>query len=306
MSARTILLAGAALLASAACRPAATTVAPVPAGDSGDPIYDRCAALAPLQQPLPTPRPGDWLAQHEEPGQTYADYRAEDPITPDEQRGVLYVLPIGEFSPARQRVLEATLAILPPWFGLPVTTLPALPLSEIPADAQRTSPQGPWRQLRSTWLLEEALRPRLPADGACLIGFCADDLWPGPGWNFVFGEASLRHRVGVWSLYRNGDPGADERAFRLCLERTLKTATHEIGHMFSQRHCTAWLCNMNGANHQDESDRQPLWLCRECLPKLLWACGLDGATRARNLTQYCEEHRLPAASHYRREAELLR
>ncbi|MBK8096634.1 MAG: hypothetical protein IPK26_05970 [Planctomycetes bacterium] len=296
-------LPAAALLIAACGGPAST---PTPAADTGDAAYDRCAVLAPLQEPLPAARPGDWLAQHVEPGQTYAAYRAEDPITPDEQRRTLYVLPIGEFSPAQQRVLDATLAVLPSWFGLPVTTLPALPRSEVPADAQRQSPQGGWRQLRSTWLLHEALRPRLPDDAACLIGFCADDLWPGPGWNFVFGEASLRHRVGVWSLYRNGDPSAGDRAFTLCLERTLKTATHEIGHMFSLRHCTAFLCNMNGANHQDESDRQPLWLCRECLPKLLWACRLDGAARARKLAQYCRERGLAAASHYQREAELLR
>ena len=30
--------------------------------------------LRPLAEPLPRPRPGDWLAEHPEPGQTFAEY----------------------------------------------------------------------------------------------------------------------------------------------------------------------------------------------------------------------------------------
>jgi predicted Zn-dependent protease len=41
--------------------------------------------------------------------------------------------------------------------------------------------------------------------------------------------------------------------------RTLKIAIHETGHMFGMRHCTLFDCGMNGANHQDEADRHPIW-----------------------------------------------
>ena len=111
------------------------------------------------------------------------------------------------------------------------------------------------------------------------IALTTSDLWPGQGWNFVFGQASVTDRVGVWSIWRNGDPHGDDEAYRTCLRRTLKTASHETGHMFSMQHCTFYECNMCGSNHREESDRQPLWLCPICLAKLCHATGADPGKR---------------------------
>jgi archaemetzincin len=58
----------------------------------------------------------------------------------------------------------------------------------------------------STYILREVLEPERPADALAYLALTASDLWPRKGWNFVFGQANLRKRVGVWSLYRNGDP----------------------------------------------------------------------------------------------------
>jgi archaemetzincin len=54
------------------------------------------------------------------------------------------------------------------------------------------------------YILHEILEPERPADALAYLALTATDLWPGRGWNFVFGEANLRERVGVWSIYRNG------------------------------------------------------------------------------------------------------
>ena len=54
--------------------------------------------------------------------------------------------------------------------------------------------------------LNAALMARRTPGDAAVLGITALDLWPGPGWNFVFGQVSLRERVGVWSMARNGDP----------------------------------------------------------------------------------------------------
>jgi len=108
------------------------------------------------------------------------------------------------------------------------------------------------------YILHEVLEPEQPADALALT---ASDLWPGRGWNFVFGEANLRQRTGVWSVYRNGDPGEDEAAFRLSLRRTLGTASHELFHALTMHHCTAFRCLMNGSNHQEQRDGRPLHLC---------------------------------------------
>ena len=136
----------------------------------------------------------------------------------------------------------------------------------------------------------------LPADAAAYIAFTASDLWPGAGWNFVFGQASLRERVGVWSIHRNGDPAESEASFRLCLLRTMKTAVHETGHIFSMRHCTAYECCMCGSNHRAESDRRPVLLCPECMAKVCWATRTDPIARYEKLAEFCRTHGLADAA----------
>ena len=100
------------------------------------------------------------------------------------------------------------------------------------------------------------LKPKRPRDAVAVLALAALDLWPGEGWNFVFGQANLTERVGVWSLYRNGDPELGADAYTLCLRRTLKTATHETGHMLGIAHCTAYACGMNGSNSRG-GERSP-------------------------------------------------
>jgi archaemetzincin len=132
------------------------------------------------------------------------------------------------------------------------------------------------------------------------IAFTASDLWPGEGWNFVFGQATLRDRVGVWSIQRNGDPDESPAAFQLALLRTLKIAMHEAGHMFSIAHCTAYRCLMAGTNSLEESDRAPLWLCPECMAKIAWATHADPVLRYLRLAQFCD------AQGFRNEATFFR
>jgi archaemetzincin len=139
----------------------------------------------------------------------------------------------------------------------------------------------------------EVLRPKLPPDAAALIGFTSSDLFPDETLNFVFGQASLSERVGVWSLYRLGRPEANADSFKLVLLRTLKIAAHETGHMFSLAHCTKYECVMNGTNSLNESDRRPLDACAECMAKLCWAAGADPRERYARLAAFCAEHDLP-------------
>ncbi|MCU0865917.1 MAG: archaemetzincin [Planctomycetes bacterium] len=280
-------------LLAAGCSPSAPAE-PLPdkVPSSAAALKARCAQLAPLHSPPSVTIEGDWLTEHAEPGQTFAEYLREDPTLAQGERRRLYVLPIGYFVGARRRVLDRTAEALGLWFGLEVTVEAPVALETLPERARRRSPHGDWQQVHSGWLMQRVLRPGLAADAACRIGFCTADLWPGAGWNFVFGEASLVHRVGVWSLHRDGDPERSDAEFRRCLLRALKTATHETGHMFGMRHCTAWSCNLAGANHQQEADRQPWRLCPECLPKLLWATNVDAGARFASLARFCAENGL--------------
>lgn len=246
--------------------------------------------LRPLHRKLAAPGPLDWLARHPEPGQTFVEYLAGRPVTPTGPRRVIYIQPIGEFTATQRRIVTLTADYMGRFFSLDVRTNSAIPLERIPGSARRVHPSWGDEQILTTHVLERMLAPRLPQDAAAMIALTASDLWPGEGWNFVFGEASLSERVGVWSLYRNGDPDRDAAAFRLCLRRTIKTAVHETGHMFSMGHCTACECCMNGSNHREESDRQPLYLCPECMAKVCWATQADPVIRYRRLLVFCRDN----------------
>jgi archaemetzincin len=263
--------------------------------------------LRPLHTRLGPPQPGDWLDQHKEDGQTFAQYIASRPVRPQGKRKVIYIQPLGDFTDTQRKIVTLTADFLGRYFNVPVKIQRDLPLRLIPQQAQRVHPTWGMPQILTTYVLDEVLCPRLPPDAAAYIAFTASDLWPGEGWNFVFGQASLRDRVGVWSIYRNGDPDESPDAFRLCLLRTLKTASHETGHMFSMKHCTLYECNMCGSNHREESDRRPLTLCPECVAKVCWATTADPIKRYESLEAFCREQGLKEeAAFYRQSADTLR
>ena len=121
----------------------------------------------------------------------------------------------------------------------------------------------------------------------------------------MFGYAALRDRVGVWSLARFGDPEESEAAWKKCLSRTLKVATHETGHMFSIAHCIAFQCNMQGSNSLEESDGQPLHLCPECHAKILYATRADPLERYQKLIDFCKQHELTEEQKFFTESKAL-
>jgi archaemetzincin len=241
-----------------------------------------------LHTRLGKPAPGEWLAEHPEPGQTYLQYVRLNPVRPDRKRRMIYVQPLGEFTDAQRKVVAVTCEYMHHYFNLPVKMRDPLPLTLIPASARRTHPTWKVDQVLSTYVLESALAPRLPADAMAYIAFTPADLWPGEGWNFVFGQASLSERVGVWSFNRFGDPDQSEAAFNRCLLRTLKLATHETGHMFSMAHCTLFECNMCASNHLEEADRRPSWLCPQCLAKLCWATSAEPREHFQRLAAFAK------------------
>lgn len=286
-------------------RPSPTAPTPTPEDD----IEAARLALVPLHETKRPPLPDDWLVDHPERGQTYAAYRRSHPVTPDRPgegpRRVLYVQSIGQLGRTHASVVVAVTEYLSRFFGLEVRRPPPLPLSLIVAEARREHDGR--RQLLSAFVLDELLAPRLPDDAAAYIALTVEDLWPGRGWNFVFGEASLEGRVGVWSMHRYGDPLAGRESRKRILRRTLRVAAHETAHMFSLRHCTAYECVMNGANSLDESDRGPLWLCPECLAKVLWATGQDPSSRFERLAAFAEAHGLTReAAFFQRSAAAVR
>jgi archaemetzincin len=273
-------------------------------------VADLAAAikvLEPLHEPISEPGPIDWLARHDEPGQTFEQYLVSSPITPGDERRTIYIQPIGSFTDTQREIITNTAAFMALFYNAPVEICEDIPMSAIPERARRINPNVPIEQVLTTYILHEVLYPELPDAAAAYIAFTSFDLWPGRGWNFVFGEATIHLRVGVWSIYRNGDPDESDANYKLCLLRTMKTAVHETGHMFSMLHCTAYECCMCGSNHRGESDRRPVWFCPECVMKVCWATKAHPVKRYDRLAEFCGNHGFDSeADFYERSASALR
>lgn len=252
--------------------------------------------------PLPPPADGDWLAEHAEPGQTFDQYVASRPNRPDEVRSTIVLLPIGALPKQRSPDIEVLADYVRTYFSMPVRVLPERSVAEIGA-TQRDVEHPDGAQLLSTDILTY-LANNLPHDAYALIGLTVRDLYPADSWNFVFGQASLRQRVGVYSFaryhpsfyeyddgHRHGDR-TPEAIRQLILRRSLNVMVHELGHMFGIQHCVYFHCVMNGSNSLDESDRQPSHLCPMDLHKLMHATSLDPVKRYRALQGFYTEHGL--------------
>jgi archaemetzincin len=224
--------------------------------------------------PIPVPGPHDWLASHREPGQTFAAFLAAHPRAVDPERRTVYLQPLGSFPAEQGPPPELLSRFAGAFFSLPVAVLPETPVTGVTAPRRR--------QLLTGDLLA-LLTQRRPADACCVIGVTMEDLYPGPGWNFVFGQASPRERAGVYSFARYLPGGTGPATASLLLRRCCKVLAHETAHLLGIAHCIFYSCLMNGSNNLPESDARPLHLCPVDLRKLQHSTGFDVAGRYRDL-----------------------
>jgi archaemetzincin len=241
---------------------------------------------------LRSPKPGEWRYTHDEAFQSLADYQALNPVKADSAKSTIYLQSLGNFNPRQSQVLEATRKYLEIFFQMKVVFLNPLSDSMIPAASKRIHPSGGQTQLHSTYLLDSLLIGKIPAGGYAMMAITEKDLFPKPDWNFVFGIASYTHRVGASSVYRYQANDTDNPTDSLFLKRIMATAAHELGHMFSLRHCVVAKCTMNGSNSLAESDRQPLRLCAQCQSKLQWNIKYDNKKRLAEMMDFFRQHQL--------------
>jgi archaemetzincin len=263
-----------------AARPAARAVATFRADDP---------AFAEDPEHFPPKRPaeeGDWLARFPETGTTFEEYQSSNITRKTRERNRIVLQPLGPFDERQTHLLQKLREYAAIFFDTPTDLAPNIPLPE--RGRRRRTPRGPSNEQFSTRvILRELLAPRLPKNAVAYLGVTFGDLYPGPSWNYVFGEASLEERVGVYSLVRyfpsfSGEPDTPA-ARKTALLRSFKVLGHETGHMFSLHHCVRYECLMNGSNSLEEMDRSPAFLCRVCLKKLAYNLRFDVRARYRRL-----------------------
>lgn len=178
-------------------------------------------------EPIGVPAPRDWLASRQEFGQTFREYLLgrRNGVTP--AKSTVYLVPLGDYGEsevAPEMVVLADFVRL--YYRVRAVVLPQVGLVDLGV-VSRTGRQGQL-QLHSAAVLDR-LEKRVPENGFALIGVTMEDLYPAPEWNYIFGQARVGKRVGVFSFARY-DPrvwGAvleddEAKAKRVVLERGLQ------------------------------------------------------------------------------------
>ena len=247
-------------------------------------------------EPVPAPARLDWLGIARERGQTFERFTRATSNRCDPGCARFYLQPLGEFSPEGSRLLQRLQRFGSAFFAHDVQLLPPLAV-----DSRITT-----RRNRFTDVLQLKTRDLLPLvageappDACCVLGITAHDLYPHDTWSFVFGEALVDDRVGVFSIARY-DPRFYGQAADpvLVLRRSCKVLAHETCHMLGMFHCVFFNCLMNGSNHLAESDRRPLHLCPVDLRKLHWSLGFDVCDRYHRLLTFWREAGVPAEAQW--------
>jgi archaemetzincin len=102
-----------------------------------------------------------------------------------------------------------------------------------------------------------------------VLGVTEADLFV-PRLNFIFGEAESPGKVAVISLHRLHPEFYVQQPNRdLFLQRCLKEAVHEIGHMIGLGHCRNPNCVMFFSNSILDTDRKESSFCEHCYQHVL-------------------------------------
>src|SRR5260370_31684882 len=149
---------------------------------------------------IPRPGPNDWLAVHQEPGQTFDEFKASQPNRPTQSRRIIYLQPLGEFPSDRSPSIDNLQKFAGAFFSMEVKALSPIKIDNAKF-ATRRNPNTGNPQIFTGDVLN-FLKARIPADAFCILAITMEDLYPEPSSNFVFCQPSRRARLGVYSFPR--------------------------------------------------------------------------------------------------------
>ncbi|MEO8516557.1 MAG: archaemetzincin [Flavobacterium sp.] len=242
--------------------------------------------LASLDIKLSLPKEGEWLFDHPENGQTFEEYAKLKPMKPNKGQNKIYILPIGGFSHQEDSIVNLTVEYLKLFYNIETVKMNGIKDDIVPNNMRRLNELGD-EQLHAGYLIDKVIPGLKPKDALVTMAITGRDLYPKPSWHFVFGLATYTKGIGVTSIARY-EP--NDKDFAIGLRRTIKTSSHEIGHMFKMKHCTNALCVMNGVNSLSEDDEKPNTLCSVCLKKMAWNLGFDVKDRFKKLISFYKKY----------------
>lgn len=122
------------------------------------------------------------------------------------------------------------------------------------------------RQYNANELLQY-VELKYASDDSKTIGMFNVDLFI-PIFTYIFGQAFLRGRSGIASLFRLSNEHYGIKPDKnLLLERFSKEIIHELGHTFGLIHCHVSDCVMRSGTYVEDIDQKNLSLCPNCRKK---------------------------------------
>ena len=221
-------------------------------------------------------------------GQSYDDFAERRKAWGAGGGEAIYIQPFGEFDEAGAPAFETLQQYAEIYFQMPVKVVKPIVEPDRKMHS-RINENNQKHQVRTDDLLDY-LSDRKPDDAVAMVGVTMTDLYPEPRMNFVFGQARPFESLAMFSFHRTVDRDDPTATLRL----HLNTLTHAVGHALGLRHCSYFVCNMNGANTRTAIERRPLHLGPVDLRKLYHVESFDPGERYRQLAAFYEDHDLPA------------
>lgn len=233
-----------------------------------------------FHKPMYSQEEGDWLLYNDEEGQTFNQFLKESKNIISKERNIIYINPLQDMP---QEFLDnISLYCQCFFYPMQVKLIKIVSLEEL-----NVKKRIHYKLQYHSGQINSKMIKYIPKDAHCLISILLDDLYPGQSWNYVFGEALYKKRVGVFSFARFSESFFDNnKPFSFdsyLLYNSCSTLTHEICHTFGIMHCIYYTCLMNGCNNLEEAKKQTLYECPVCLRKLQYSIGFDPLERYKKL-----------------------
>ncbi|MFB0566006.1 MAG: archaemetzincin family Zn-dependent metalloprotease [Candidatus Aminicenantaceae bacterium] len=167
---------------------------------------------------------------------------------------MIYLVPVGDIE---ESILEALDNHLQKTFNCMVKIRKGMKLSQEAYNPSRN-------QYFSSHILKKLSQFINPDRKEKVLGITDVDLYV-EGLNFVFGEAELGGHFAIISLARLSQSFYGLKEDRsLFLDRTMKEAVHELGHVYGISHCANPECVMHFSNSLMDTDRKKTSFCIRC------------------------------------------
>lgn len=228
---------------------------------------------------------------------TLADYINSNPNRPTETRNVIYLLPLGDMSPAMDSLLQKEVLYLKTFFQMEVRIMDRVPFNDLAKIDSVITRQDPnynsyggkseydipteniREQIDVSSLIKHFVKPNMPEDGIVILGITDHDIYS-PKYNWLYGSSNIKEGTACISTHRLKE---DEYYLKMNIRKAI---SKQLTNAFSIKNVKDYHCLLTFHNNIQELEAGVLYLSPRALEKLTIAIGFDHATRFEALRKF--------------------